>query len=51
MPRAIEKASTELKAGSWLVSLEFEARQLKPSAVVYGEDGRPVWMYRAPFKL
>jgi len=49
MPKAVEKAAAELKAGAWLVSLEFEARLLKPQAVVYGADGRPVWMYRAPF--
>jgi SAM-dependent methyltransferase len=49
MPHAVEKAHRELKAGSWLVSLEFEARDLKPTAVVYGSDGRPVWMYCAPF--
>jgi len=49
MPNAVEKASAELKKGCWLVSLEFEARTLIPTAVVYGSDGRPVWMYRAPF--
>lgn len=50
MPRAVEKASTEMRAGAWLVSLEFEARQLKPNAMIYGADGRPVWMYRLPFE-
>ncbi len=50
MPRAVEKAAAELKAGQWLVSLEFEAQALQPQAVVYGADGRPVWMYQAPFK-
>jgi hypothetical protein len=49
MPNAVAKASAELKKGSWLVSLEFEARTLVPTAVVYGSDGRPVWMYRTPF--
>ena len=49
MPKAVEKASKELRSGAWLVSLEFEARSLKPNALVYGSDGRPVWMYQAPF--
>lgn len=51
MPKAVEKASQELKPGAWLVSLEFEARLLKPNALVYGSDGRPVWMYQAPFTV
>jgi hypothetical protein len=49
MPRAVEKAAVELRRGAWLVSLEFEARELEPTAVVYGRDGRPVWMYQVPF--
>jgi hypothetical protein len=49
MPRAVEKAQAELRDGAWLVSLEFEARDLQAQAVVYGEDGRPVWMYQQPF--
>ena len=49
MPRAVEKAAAELRRGAWLVSLEFEARELEPQAVVYGRDGRPVWMYQVPF--
>jgi SAM-dependent methyltransferase len=50
MPRAVEKAEAELRRGAWLVSLEFEARELMPSAVIYGRDGRPVWMYQVPFQ-
>ena len=49
MPKAVDKSSLELKHGAWLVSLEFEARDLQATAVVYGSDGRPVWMYQAPF--
>jgi SAM-dependent methyltransferase len=49
MPKAVEKAARELRPGAWLVSLEFEARSLKANAMVYGSDGRPVWMYRIPF--
>jgi hypothetical protein len=49
MPRAVEKAEAEMRRGAWLVSLEFEARDLVPSGVIYGADGRPVWMYQLPF--
>jgi len=50
MPRAVEKAEAELRRGAWLVSLEFEARELVPSAVLTCRDGRPVWMYKIPLK-
>jgi hypothetical protein len=50
MPRAIAKAEAELASGSWLVSLEFEAPKLRPHALVYGADDRPVWIYRMPFQ-
>lgn len=50
MPRAVEKAEAELRNGAWLVSLEFEARDIQPVAVIEGKDGRPVWMYQLPFK-
>lgn len=50
MPRAVEKAEAELRRGAWLVSLEFEARELVPSAILTCRDGRPVWMYQIPFK-
>lgn len=49
MPRAVEKAQAELAPGAWLVSLEFEARELQAQAVLYGADGRPVWAYQQPF--
>ena len=49
MARAVDKARAELKPGSWLVSLEFEATSIKPQATLYCADGRPVWLYRAPF--
>lgn len=49
MPRAAAKARAELKPGAWLVSLEFEARDLRPYACLKAPDGRPVWLYRAPF--
>jgi SAM-dependent methyltransferase len=49
MPRAVEKAARELKPGAWLVSLEFEARELSAQALINTGETRPVWMYRAPF--
>jgi len=49
MPRAVEKAKAEMKSGAWLVSLEFEAAQLKPNAVTQASPDRPVWLYQAPF--
>jgi len=48
--RAVVKAERELKAGSWMVSLEFEARELVPTKVLSCDDGRRVWLYRAPLR-
>lgn len=50
MPRAVEKAEAELRRGAWLVSLEFEAYELVPDAMVDIRNGRPVWLYQVPFK-
>jgi len=49
MPRAVEKAKAEMKPGAWLVSLEFEAAELKPTATTEASPHRPVWLYQAPF--
>ena len=49
MPRAVAKAGAEMRAGSWLVSLDFEARELTAHAVLTVPDGRPLWLYRVPF--
>ncbi|MFN7641254.1 MAG: class I SAM-dependent methyltransferase [bacterium] len=46
MPRAYEKAKTELQAGAWLVSLEFEVPGERPSATLEGAAGKRVWVYR-----
>ncbi len=52
MPRAMAKAAAEMRPGSWLVSLEFEARddagqRWTPHARLEGAAGsRPVWIYR-----
>lgn len=50
MARAVAKARAQLQPGSWLVSLEFEAANLTPQAVLRCADGRSVWLYRAPFQ-
>ncbi|MEX8496165.1 trans-aconitate 2-methyltransferase [Sphaerotilus sp.] len=45
MPRAVEKARREMRPGTWLVSLEFEALGLRPHARLQHPDQRPVWIY------
>jgi hypothetical protein len=51
MRRAVAKAHAELQRGAWLVSLEFEAEELLPTAVAYASPGRAVWMYQQPFQF
>jgi hypothetical protein len=51
MPRAVKKAARELRCGAWMASLEFEAADLQPTAVHRCADGRPLWLYQAPFKV
>lgn len=46
MGPAAEKARLELRKGSWLVSLEFEAPALVPFAVLQNREDKPVWVYR-----
>jgi len=46
MQRALAKAESEMRPGSWLVSLEFEAPGREPHAVLRLAGGRPVWIYR-----
>jgi hypothetical protein len=50
MGRAVRKAQGELRAGAWLASLEFDAAEIEPSAVLRPEGGRPVWLYQLPFR-
>lgn len=50
MPRAVQKARAEMKPGAWLVSLEFPALELTPAARLQAVEGKPVWIYRAPFR-
>jgi len=47
MPRAVVQAA-RLRAGAWLVSLDFEATALQPTASYHAPDGKIVWLYRAP---
>lgn len=49
MPRAVAKARAELRPGAWLVSLEFEAKELLPHAAWRTPGGRMVWLYQVPF--
>ncbi len=49
MARAVAKARAELHDGAWLVSLEFEAADLQAQARLESVEGKPVWLYRAPF--
>ena len=49
MPRAVTKARAELKAGAYLVSLEFDAQALTPFGVLRAAQSKPVWVYRVPF--
>ena len=49
MPRALEKARTEMAAGAWLVSLEFEIQATQPVAQYTAPGGRMVWVYQSPF--
>jgi SAM-dependent methyltransferase len=51
MARAAEKACGELRAGAWLVSLDFEATTLKPAAQFTAPGGKMVWLYQAPFSV
>ena len=50
MDRAAEKATREMKAGAWLVSLEFDAPGFAASKVIECADGRRLWLYRVPFR-
>lgn len=46
MARALRKAEAEMRPGSWVASLEFEAIGWAPAVVHRCPDGRPVWLYR-----
>lgn len=46
MSRVWAKACAEMKAGSWLVSLEFAVDGVAPWACLRSEGQRPLWIYR-----
>ena len=46
MARALAKADAEMRPGSWVVSLEFEADGRTPHARMALASGRPIWIYR-----
>jgi hypothetical protein len=46
MARALAKADAQMRPGSWLVSLEFEAPGRRPQATLRLAGGRPVWIYQ-----
>lgn len=46
MPRAWDKACSEMAAGTWLVSLEFEVPGVAPVRRLTCPDGRCLWIYR-----
>ena len=48
MPRAAAKAVSEMRAGAWLASLEFEARDLVAARAIALADGRMLWLYQMP---
>jgi SAM-dependent methyltransferase len=48
MARAINKASTEMRPGAWLVSLEFEVVGQAATARLDSHAGKPVWLYQIP---
>ena len=50
MPRALLKARAEMRHGSWLASLEFEAAGWQPQQQLRCPDGRPLWLYRLPLR-
>ncbi len=48
LDRAIEKARREMRAGAWLVSLEFSDQATPATTVLRHAGQRPVWLYRMP---
>ena len=46
MPRAWAKAQSEMRPGTWLVSLDFEVPGEHPAHAVMTTGNRPLWIYR-----
>lgn len=51
MAQAAEKAMAELRPGAWLVSLDFEATALQPTATSQTPTGQRIWLYQSPLKI
>ena len=51
MARAVAKANADMRPGTWLVSLEFEATSAAPVAHWRGPGGKMVWLYQVPLPL
>jgi SAM-dependent methyltransferase len=49
MPRVVEKVRT-MRPGSWLVSLDFEARGTVAHAQLTAPNGKSIWLYRTPLR-
>ena len=49
--RALRKANREMRPGTWLASLAFEAAGVVPAAVIETVPGRAVWLYELPVRL
>ena len=50
LPRALAKARQEMRPGSWLASLEFDAPGVTPTGSAVCPNGRRVWLYRTPLR-
>jgi hypothetical protein len=51
MAGAVAKANADMRPGTWLVSLEFEATSAAPVAHWRGPGGKMVWLYQMPLPL
>jgi hypothetical protein len=49
MPRVVEKAHS-MRAGTWLVSLDFEAAGIVPHTELTTPNGKSIWVYRLPLR-
>ena len=50
MQRAAAKASADMRAGAWLVSLEFPVPGVRPQAQLQLKGERVLWVYRLPLQ-
>jgi hypothetical protein len=50
MERAVNKANAEMREGTWLVSLDFEATSSRSAAHFVAPSGKMVWLYQVPIE-